>query len=66
MRVPHSDDYLMISNPAVWPEGQISSIEEPMILGTVVVPKDYMGAIIKLCQVSPYLSPSFSYQVDGV
>lgn len=48
--VPNEENYLSISNPADWPEGQIRSTEEPIILGTIVVPKEYLGAIIKLCQ----------------
>jgi GTP-binding protein LepA len=51
VRINSEDEFVTISNPANWPEGQVKITEEPIILGTIVVPKEYMGAVMKLCQV---------------
>ena len=39
----------MIDNPAEFPEGR-KHIEEPYVKGTVIVPKDYVGNVMELCQ----------------
>jgi GTP-binding protein LepA len=42
---------LEMHNPADMPEvTKISKIEEPWIRATVMVPDDYLGAVLKLCQ----------------
>jgi translation elongation factor EF-4 len=48
--MPQNDETLAISNPSEWPE-IVTTVEEPMILATVVCPKEYMGAVIKLFNV---------------
>ena len=40
---------LIIDNPAEFPEGR-KHIEEPFIKGTIIVPKDYVGNVMELCQ----------------
>ena len=41
----------IIDNPARFPDaGDIESIEEPMIIGRIQLPEEYLGPIIKLCQ----------------
>lgn len=47
VRVANTDEVLVISNPSEWPE-IVAGVEEPMILATVVCPKEFMGAVIKL------------------
>ncbi len=51
-RVTHRDGTVeIIDNPARFPEaGDIESIEEPMILGHIQLPEEYLGPVIKLCQ----------------
>ncbi len=39
-----------IDNPCNLPAIGVSSIEEPYVKGTVIVPKDYVGAVMDLCQ----------------
>lgn len=40
-----------VSNPAMYPDpGRIESISEPMILGTVHCPQEYLGAVLALCE----------------
>lgn len=39
----------IIDNPAEFPEGK-KYIEEPYVKGTIIVPKDYVGNVMELCQ----------------
>ncbi|WP_027088253.1 translation elongation factor 4 [Cohnella panacarvi] len=42
---------LEISNPADYPEsGKIDFVEEPFVKASIIVPNDYVGAIMELCQ----------------
>ena len=44
-------DVIELHNPADMPDVvQIASIEEPWIEATILVPDDYLGAILKLCE----------------
>lgn len=44
-------DVLMIDNPSNYPEvGKIDFVEEPYVKAAIIVPKDYVGAIMELCQ----------------
>jgi GTP-binding protein LepA len=41
----------MIQNPTNLPQpGEIKMIEEPIVKGDIIVPKDYVGAVMELCQ----------------
>ena len=40
----------IVTNPSEFPEGKIHSIVEPMVRATILAPKDYVGAIMELCQ----------------
>jgi GTP-binding protein LepA len=41
----------IIDNPARFPDsGDIEQIEEPMIIGRIQLPEEYLGPVIKLCQ----------------
>jgi len=40
-----------IHNPADWPDAvSIRTVEEPWIRATILVPDDYLGAVLTLCQ----------------
>ena len=39
----------VIDNPAEFPEGK-KYIKEPYVKGTIIVPKDYVGNVMELCQ----------------
>ncbi len=46
-----SNELLTIENPAEFPEPQkIDEILEPVINATIIMPKNYLGTIIQLCQ----------------
>ncbi len=46
---PEAGEMIVIDNPAEFPVGK-KYIEEPYIKGTVIVPKDYVGNVMELCQ----------------
>ena len=39
-----------VSNPADWPDGKPREIWEPMVKCTVIVPSEFIGGTIELCQ----------------
>lgn len=44
-------DILTIDNPVEFPDaGRRRSVEEPFIKGSIITPKDYVGAVMELCQ----------------
>jgi len=44
-------DVKWIDNPSQYPEqGKIESVEEPYVKATIIVPNDYVGAAMELCQ----------------
>ena len=44
-------EILMIDNPAKLPPQQkIATIEEPIVKATVIVPSDYIGAVMEICR----------------
>ena len=46
---PEVGEMIIIDNPAEFPAGK-KYIEEPYIKGTIIVPKDYVGNVMELCQ----------------
>lgn len=46
---PELGEMIIIDNPAEFPEGK-KYIEEPYVKGTIIVPKDYVGNVMELCQ----------------
>ena len=49
--VPKFGDTFEIESPAALPDvGDIDAIEEPMILATIHVPSEHLGAVLALCQ----------------
>jgi GTP-binding protein LepA len=41
---------LTVTNPSEFPDGKISQVFEPVVRATVLVPSDYIGTIMELCQ----------------
>lgn len=39
-----------VTNPSEYPDGKIDSVSEPMVRAAILAPKDYVGAIMELCQ----------------
>ncbi|MBI5640564.1 MAG: elongation factor 4 [Nitrospirae bacterium] len=53
-------EVLYIDNPAMLPE-KFEKIEEPFVLTTIFVPKDFIGPILDLCQEKRGVQKTFSY-----
>jgi GTP-binding protein LepA len=46
-----SGEELVVTNPADWPAGQkITEIYEPVVDAMVLMPSDYVGSVMELCQ----------------
>lgn len=46
----NTGDEIMLHNPADMPDlSTVRSIEEPMVRATILVPDNYLGAVLKLC-----------------
>ncbi|KAB1661505.1 elongation factor 4 [Pseudoclavibacter sp. CFCC 13796] len=39
-----------VTNPSEFPDGKIVDVQEPIVRATILAPKDYVGAIMELCQ----------------
>ena len=39
-----------VTNPSEFPEGKIKKIVEPMVAADIITPKDFIGAVMDLCQ----------------
>jgi GTP-binding protein LepA len=40
----------VVTNPSEFPTGKIAEIHEPIVRATVLVPNEYVGAVMELCQ----------------
>ena len=57
---------LKIDNPSLMPEMQkIEHIEEPFVKATIMTPKDYIGAIMELCQRKRGIYQDMTYLDDN-
>jgi len=46
-----NQEMVHISNPADWPDAnEVMSVEEPTVKATIMVPNEYVGAVMTLCQ----------------
>jgi GTP-binding protein LepA len=41
---------VIVTNPADWPPGKISEIYEPVVDAMLLLPSDYIGTVMELCQ----------------
>ncbi|MDQ4116960.1 MAG: translation elongation factor 4 [Actinomycetota bacterium] len=39
-----------VTNPADWPAGKIAEVHEPIVKITILVPSEFIGAVMELCQ----------------
>jgi GTP-binding protein LepA len=39
-----------VTNPSEYPDGKIMRVREPVVKASILAPKDYVGAIMELCQ----------------
>lgn len=58
----HDAGRIAIENPADFPDPiKIDSILEPMLSGTIIVPKQYLGNVLSLCQEKRGIQKNMSY-----
>lgn len=58
----HSGEELAIENPSDFPDvNKIQEIREPIISATIIVPKEYLGNIIKLCEEKRGVQTNLTY-----
>ncbi|MDN5747617.1 MAG: translation elongation factor 4 [Pseudonocardia sp.] len=46
----HGATELMVTNPSDWPTGKVAEIHEPVVKVTILVPSEYIGSVMELCQ----------------
>ncbi len=39
-----------VTNPSEYPDGRVASVSEPMVKAAILLPKDYVGTVMELCQ----------------
>ena len=50
-RVVRGDELLAVHNPSEMPQpGTYDEVEEPVVLATIIVPSEFLGAVLELCQ----------------
>ncbi|MGH3646689.1 MAG: translation elongation factor 4 [Micromonosporaceae bacterium] len=40
----------IVTNPSEYPTGKIAAVHEPVVRATVLIPNDYVGAVMEICQ----------------
>ena len=48
--IAENGEEILVSNPSEFPEGKAKAIYEPMVDATILTPKEYVGAVMELCQ----------------
>ncbi len=43
-------DEVVVTNPADWPAGKVGEVYEPVVDAMLLLPNDYVGAVMDLCQ----------------
>ncbi|MGO2746248.1 translation elongation factor 4 [Microbacterium sp.] len=41
---------VVVTNPSEYPDGRVASVSEPMVKTAILLPKDYVGTVMELCQ----------------
>jgi GTP-binding protein LepA len=44
------DKEITVTNPSEYPDGKVSQVFEPVVRATILMPTDYVGAVMELCQ----------------
>ncbi|MGP4997686.1 translation elongation factor 4 [Corynebacterium variabile] len=48
--IAENGEKLFVQNPSDWPEGKIKEVYEPMVDMTIIVPEEFLGGVMTLCQ----------------
>ncbi|MGM7696605.1 translation elongation factor 4 [Microbacterium sp. A84] len=41
---------VIVTNPSEYPDGRVALVTEPMVKAAILLPKDYVGTVMELCQ----------------
>ena len=41
---------LVVTNPSEFPEGKVAAVSEPVVKATVILPSEFVGTVMELCQ----------------
>jgi GTP-binding protein LepA len=41
---------ITVTNPSEYPDGRVASVSEPVVKAAILLPKDYVGTVMELCQ----------------
>ena len=41
---------LVVTNPSEFPEGKVAAVTEPVVRATVILPSEFVGTVMELCQ----------------
>lgn len=62
VRLKHTDEIIDIESPSDFPDAQkIDAVMEPIIDATIILPKEYLGHIMELCQQKRGAQKEFSF-----
>ncbi len=45
-----SGESITVTNPSEYPDGKLAAVTEPVVDASVLAPKEYVGAVMELCQ----------------
>ncbi len=66
IKLQHSDEKIDVESPSDFPDAStIETIYEPIINATIIVPTDYLGNLIKLCEEKRGIQKDMSYLDEG-
>ncbi|WP_314430807.1 translation elongation factor 4 [Microbacterium lacticum] len=43
-------EQVVVTNPSEYPDGRVASVSEPVVKVGILLPKDYVGTVMELCQ----------------
>ncbi|QRY41066.1 elongation factor 4 [Microbacterium hominis] len=43
-------EHVVVTNPSEYPDGRVASVSEPVVKVGILLPKDYVGTVMELCQ----------------
>ncbi|GAA4357363.1 translation elongation factor 4 [Microbacterium rhizosphaerae] len=43
-------EHVTVTNPSEYPDGRVATVSEPVVKAAILLPKDYVGTVMELCQ----------------
>src|SRR5690606_13641567 len=48
--ITDTGESVTVTNPSEYPDGRVATVTEPMVKTAILLPKDYVGTVMELCQ----------------